>query len=256
MRSAPDDRVCETGTGGGAARVTLLSLCALTFFGCGGVDTGDYAHRKSERATAGTDAAQNGAYEGNADAPTDGTTPQPNVPNNAIEVVQAQKPSPQSAAQADAPVLEKIVDRVPRVMIAARRFKVEGPEEAIRVTYEDLDLLRVLNMEPVTDEAVTLMPDWLKALKGRRIRLRGYMFPPYNETGLTTFGFTRDNNILSFGRSPKVYEAFNVILRKGVTTDYIQARPFDVVGVFHFRPFEDWDTHGMCRIDDAIVVDR
>jgi hypothetical protein len=125
------------------------------------------------------------------------------------------------------------------------------------VSYDDIDLLKVLNMEPVTPDAPNLMPKWLKDLDGRRIRIRGFMYPPYEETGLTWFILARDNQICCFGRDPKIYDVFTVQLRKGVTTDYIQGRPFDVVGVFHIRPVvEDGKIYDIYAIDDAIVIEK
>ena len=142
------------------------------------------------------------------------------------------------------------------LLVPQKSFKVEGPQKAVRVTYDDIDLLRVLNMEPVTADAPQYFPDWLKKLNGRRIRLRGFMYPPLLETGLTSFALARDNQICCFGRNPKIYDLFRVDLRDGVTVDYIQNRPFDVVGVFHIQPESiDGQLFQLYRIDDAVVID-
>lgn len=148
-------------------------------------------------------------------------------------------------------------EREPKVLVKNRDFEVVGPEGALRVTYDDIDLLRVLNMEPVTPDAVDFMPQWLKNLDGQRIRIRGFMYPAFQETGLTRFLLARDNQICCFGRNPKIYDLFGVEMREGETTNYIQNRPFDVVGVFHIDPqIEDGELYQLYRIDDAIVIDR
>ncbi len=141
------------------------------------------------------------------------------------------------------------------LLIPHREFKTEAG--ALRVSFDDLDLLKVLNMEPVTPNAPELLPDWMKSLNGKRIRIRGFMYPPFEETGLRRFVLARDNQICCFGRNPKVYDLIIVDMRDGVTTDYIPNRPFDVVGVFHIDP--TGDAHALdqlYKIEDAVVVVR
>ena len=143
------------------------------------------------------------------------------------------------------------------VFIKSKEFRTEGHEGAIRVSYDDIDLLKVLNMEPVTPNAPQLMPKWLKELDGKRIRIRGFMFPTYSETGLRGFALARDNQICCFVRKPKIYDVFEVAMRKGKTTDYIPNRPFDLVGVFHIRPeVEDGELFQLYLIDDAITIEK
>ena len=144
-----------------------------------------------------------------------------------------------------------------QVLIKERKFTAEGPESALRVSYDDIDLLKVLNMEPVTLDAPKLMPRWLKDLDGRRICIRGFMFPTYEETGLTGFLLARDNQICCFGRDPKIYDVFGVRLRAGETTDYLPNRPFDVVGVFHIRPeAEEGKLYRLYDMDDARIIEK
>jgi hypothetical protein len=99
------------------------------------------------------------------------------------------------------------------------------------------------------------MPDWLKHLDGRRIRIRGFMYPTEVESGIKHFMLARDNQICCFGRNPKIYDLFWVHLREGETTDYILGRPFDVVGVFHIQPIiEDGTIYQLYVMDDAVVI--
>lgn len=144
-----------------------------------------------------------------------------------------------------------------KVLVENRDFKVEGPEGALRVSYDDLDLLKVLNMEPVTPEAPKLMPDWLKNLDGQTIRIRGFMYPPPISKGIQAFLLARDNQICCFGRNPKIYDVFPVFLREGETTRYIQNRPFDVVGTFHIKPeVEGGELTQLYEIDDAVIIEK
>jgi hypothetical protein len=144
-----------------------------------------------------------------------------------------------------------------KLLVKSRKFKIEGPGRALRASFDDFDLLKVLNMDPVTPDAPGLLPDWLKKLDGKRVRVRGFMYPSFLETGIERFILARDNQICCFGREPKIYDLVIVTLKKDVTTDYIQGRPFDVVGVFHISPeLPDDGLGGLYKIDNAIVVDR
>ena len=139
-----------------------------------------------------------------------------------------------------------------KLLVPEATFSKEG--NALRVSFDDVDLLRVLNMDPVVPDAPKHMPAWLKALDGKRIRLRGFMYPTFQDEGLRGFVLARDNQICCFGKNPREYDLVTVAMRDGVTTDYIPNRPFDVVGVLHItdvvKPGE------MYVIDDAIVVQK
>jgi hypothetical protein len=158
------------------------------------------------------------------------------------------------AAEAVQAVPEK---REIQLLVPERSFAVEGPDGAIRVSYDDFDLLKVLNMEPVPADAVDHFPQWLLNLDGKRVRVRGFMYPTFQESGLRGFTLARDNQICCFGRNPKIYDLVEVTLADGVTTDYIQGRPFDVVGIFHIRPEADGDQlWQLYQMDEAIVIDE
>jgi hypothetical protein len=153
------------------------------------------------------------------------------------------------------PVSATSTDRKVQLLVPERNFKTEGPEGAWRVSYDDIDLLKILNMDPVPPNAATVMPAWLKGLEGKRIRIRGFMYPTFSQTGIHAFALARDNQICCFGRNPKIYDVFDVMLREGVTTNYLPNRPFDVVGVFHIRPEEEaGKLFHLYDMDDATVI--
>ncbi len=136
-----------------------------------------------------------------------------------------------------------------------RQFKVEGPEKALRISYDDFNLLKVMNFDPVPKDAPEKLPKWLKALDGQRIRVRGFMYPPFQDTDIRGFVLACDNQICCFGRTPKEYDLVDVFMRKGVTTRYIQNRPFDVVGVFRIKLEVERYT-AMYELEDAIVIEK
>lgn len=160
------------------------------------------------------------------------------------------------AAEAIQQVSATIPTRKIEVLIPEKSFKVVGPENAIRVSFDDLDLLKVLNADPVPLNIEQSMPAWLLGLTGTRVRIRGFMYPPNRETELPAFMMVRDSKDCCFGRNVLIYDKIGVRMRDGVTTDYIQLRPFDVVGVMTVKArISDGKLMFLYMIEDAIVVE-
>lgn len=130
-------------------------------------------------------------------------------------------------------------------------FRREGPEDALRVSFDDIDMLRILKVEKVPADVMTRLPDWLRKLNGQRVRMRGFMYPAFEDTGLRGFTFVRDENCF-YGQNANVFHFAEVMMRKGKTADYINGRPFDVVGVF--RLGEEAERGQLYALDDAIVI--
>lgn len=171
----------------------------------------------------------------------------------------ARRPDPKQRAltEQEKKELSALEPREVKLLIKNHTFKKTSPGDVLRVSYDDIDLLKVLNMEPVTPNAPELMPQWLKNLDGARIRIRGFMYPPFQQTGNEFFMLARDNQICCFGKNPKIYDLFPVVMRDGVTADYILNRPFDVVGTFHIKAETiDDELERIYMIDDAIVIDQ
>ncbi|MEZ5940974.1 MAG: hypothetical protein R3C18_06255 [Planctomycetaceae bacterium] len=147
----------------------------------------------------------------------------------------------------------------------AARIKLLIPEKVIvpesdgklRVTYDDLDLLKILNMEPVPLDAADYFPDWLNDLNGKQVRIRGWMFPPNKPSGISRFLMMRDSGLCCFGPKAKIYDKIAVNLREDVTTDYIQLRPFDVTGTLVIDPviFDDEEFYLLYHIEDATITE-
>ncbi|NNJ26330.1 hypothetical protein [Alienimonas chondri] len=141
-----------------------------------------------------------------------------------------------------------------KLLIPINSFSPAG-DGTLRVSFDDLDLLKVLNAEPVPADVVDYFPDWLRDLDGQKITLRGFMYPTYADP-VRAFILARDNQICCFGRNPKSYDLVTVKLAKGEESRYIQNRPFDVVGTFHLDPQRDGeDWLRLYRIDGARIVE-
>ena len=149
---------------------------------------------------------------------------------------------------------EPLEPRELELLVPTHTFLPAG-DGTLRVTFDDLDLLKVLNAEPVPEDVVDHLPGWLKELDGQRITLRGFMYPTYADP-VKAFILARDNQICCFGRNPKPYDLVTVKLAGGAESRYIQNRPFDVVGTFRLDPQHDgagWLR--LYRIDAARVVE-
>ncbi|MDA1232668.1 MAG: hypothetical protein O2856_18000 [Planctomycetota bacterium] len=169
--------------------------------------------------------------------------------------------SPQSGLTglADTPEIDNAatpVENKIELLIPEKSFRREKGTDAVRISYDDIDLLKVLNMEPVPPNAVDYFPEWLSSLNGKQIRIRGFMYPKFINEGIVDFTLARDNGICCFQRMPKIYDVIFVKLKKGETTDYIDARPFDVEGTFRFDNEGDGtELPRLYKIENARVLD-
>lgn len=143
-----------------------------------------------------------------------------------------------------------------KLLIPQKRFRKEDGGKVVRVSYDDIDLLKILNMQPVPADAADHFPDWLSELDGQRIRIRGFMIPPFQAKGLKRFALARDNGICCFVRTPKIYDVIDVRMAEGQTTHYIANTPFDVEGIFRIQPVaDDGELYKLYKIEDATVIE-
>lgn len=154
-----------------------------------------------------------------------------------------------------------------KLLIPENDFTNESRHNALRISYDDLDLLKILNMDPVPLDADEHLPEWLTALDGQRVILRGWMFPPDRAEGIKGFIFVRDNQVCCFGPNAKAYDKLTVRLKAGQTTKFIQGRPFDVLGTFRIDPWiedeRDMKTGAyleklgmLYHLEEAVIVDE
>jgi hypothetical protein len=188
-----------------------------------------------------------------ADQPVSALTPSNVVDgSNLEELLRVSKASP-AAPTGDATASDTTPRKV-ELLIKEREFRPEGAG-TLRVNYDDLDLLKILNMEPVPPNATDYFPAWLSGLDGQRIRIRGFMIPTFESTGLERFVLARDAGLCCFGANPKVYDLISVELKAGKTCNYIHLRPFDVVGTFKIDLVAEGEKPlGLYWLEDAEIV--
>ncbi|MSR60806.1 MAG: hypothetical protein EXS05_24725 [Planctomycetaceae bacterium] len=174
----------------------------------------------------------------------------PAAPDSTVEA----QPDAAEDANAGRPAVPGAVAPI----IRDRVFAAEAPHGALRVGFDDLDLLKLLRMEPVTPDCVDKMPGWLRNLNGKTVRIRGFMKPGLVISGIPQFLFVRDTGLCCFGPKGKIYDMIAVTLKPGTTTEYIELKPFDVVGTFRIEilALDDGMLFGLYYLDDATIVQK
>ena len=82
---------------------------------------------------------------------------------------------------------------------AGRQFYIyatEVPEGYERISYADL--------QPQPDEPPDRVPPDAKALDGKKVFIKGYVYPGQRQYGITQFLLVRDQGSCCFGGNPKV----------------------------------------------------
>ncbi|HEX7378900.1 MAG TPA: DUF3299 domain-containing protein [Pirellulales bacterium] len=86
----------------------------------------------------------------------------------------------------------------------------------------------------------SLLTGKIEALGGQRVRLRGFILPSFQQTGLTQFVLVRDNLSCCFGPGAAIYDCVIVEMKPGNSTDY-SLYPVAVDGTFTIREMLDPD---------------
>ena len=74
----------------------------------------------------------------------------------------------------------------------------------------------------------------IEKLTSTKVRLRGYILPSFQQSGLTQFVLVRDNMQCCFGPGAALYDCVVVQMEPGKTTDFT-SHPVAVDGVFSIQ---------------------
>ena len=80
----------------------------------------------------------------------------------------------------------------------------------------------------------SLLSPSIKQLHGKRMRIRGYILPSFQQTGLTKFVLVRDNMECCFGPGAALYDCILVEMSAGKTTQF-SLQPVAVEGRFEIQ---------------------
>jgi len=217
---------------------------SLVACGCGGGDLSEYRPVQKSvttQETASTVASSPDPQANSSGAAADERTAMMSVPSDRASlppVVAVENPNPNKV----------------ELLVPHKTFPRDRITKALRVTFDDLNLLTVLNMDPVTEDVETWMPDWMTSLNGQQVRVRGFIYPSFFGDGIEKFVLLRDDKECCYGPGAKIYDNMDVRLKPGVTTTFT-IRPIDVVGRFRIKALAAGGSMiGLYYIEDATVV--
>jgi hypothetical protein len=98
------------------------------------------------------------------------------------------------------------------------------PAGYLRISYETL--------QPKPGESI---PASARELDGKKVFIKGYMYPSNQMTGIREFVLCRDNGTCCFGGQPKLADMIQVNLKEPLTLDY-QTGLRRVAGTFRLQP--------------------
>ena len=127
------------------------------------------------------------------------------------------------AMQERPPVPAAATDRSPAT--APRPAPANGPVREI--TFDDIKL----DMEKGAPFTRDLLPKRVTALEQERVRIRGYILPSFQQTGLTQFVLVRDNQECCFGPGAALHDCVVVRMLPSRTAEF-SIRPVAVAGRF------------------------
>jgi hypothetical protein len=104
----------------------------------------------------------------------------------------------------------------------------EVPDGYQRISYSQL--------QPESAASPTAIPGSARLLDGKKVFIKGYMYPGAQRSGIREFVLVRDQGTCCFGGpTPKLTDMIQVRLKKPLSVDYTTAiRSF--AGVFHVQP--------------------
>lgn len=109
-------------------------------------------------------------------------------------------------------------------------------EDTKDVSFDDIKF----EMEVGGDFDRSMLTEDINDLVGKKIRIRGYIRPSFQQDGIRQFILVRDNQECCFGPGAALYDCVLVRMDKGKSTSYT-IRPVAVEGTFIVKEFEGPD---------------
>jgi hypothetical protein len=103
-----------------------------------------------------------------------------------------------------------------------------------KVTFDDIKF----PMEKTDTFKRDMLTPEIVGLAGKPIRIRGYILPSFQQSGITEFVLVRDNLECCFGPGAALYDCVHVVMKTGKSANYT-TRPVTVTGTFEITEFLD-----------------
>ena len=104
------------------------------------------------------------------------------------------------------------------------------------ISFDDI----IFEMAEDTPFSHELLPERVTSLVGQQVRIRGYILPSFQQTGLTQFVLVRDNMECCFGPGAALYDCVVVKMLPGRTAEF-SIRPVAVTGIFGIKELKGPD---------------
>lgn len=120
--------------------------------------------------------------------------------------------------------------------VMKRRRGSPDDKKPRELTFDDIKFDMVRNAE----FRRSLLTEEIEKLDGKRIKIRGYMLPSFQQEGITQFVLVRDNMECCFGPGAMLFDCLIVDMNEGKSANY-SIRPVTVEGVFTIEVLQDED---------------
>lgn len=151
--------------------------------------------------------------------------------------------SPLSTQESDDPSLfssqSKTVSQLPTAHVSEKPAgmpRQSNAGRAIELSFDDVKF----DLEKGSPFHRELIPPTIEAFEGRRVRIRGYILPSFQQNGLTQFVLVRDNMECCFGPGAALYDCIVVRMNIGTSTSF-SIRPVAVTGIFRIAELKGPD---------------
>ena len=126
----------------------------------------------------------------------------------------------------------------PKIAVERTRSTAKAKGE---ISFDDL----AFNIEKGGRYEAKMLTESIKALDGKKVKLRGFILPStlFRESDINEFVLVRDNQECCFGPSAALFDCVVVNLVDGVKTDYT-TRPVTVTGTFKLKEYKYPDDTG------------
>ena len=105
-----------------------------------------------------------------------------------------------------------------------------APAPLREITFDDIKL-DIQKDEPFEPGRLT---DRVRELERQRVRIRGYILPSFQQSGLTQFVLVRDNQECCFGPGAALHDCVVVRMQPGTSAEF-SIRPVAVEGLFRVQ---------------------
>ena len=133
-------------------------------------------------------------------------------------------------------MMQSLPNSIPRAVALAFALHVVlagGQAEAAGVKEVTFDTVK-LDLKKGNSYDPSLLTEQVHQLDGKQIRIRGYILPSFQQTGIKQFVLVRDNMECCFGPGALLHDCILVEMIAPATTEFT-VRPVSVVGTFSVR---------------------